>query len=100
MIFVFIRISFQVLMGAKDPKEFKKILLRIIEFESHLQIREVCEAIRQMYEAELIDVIDEVLDEPEPFNAASTKINKLFLVILVRRGVPPVGVEWGGGEYS
>ena len=42
--------------------------------DSHEEIRETCEAMRQMYDVELIDVIDEICpdEQQEPFKAAST----------------------------
>ena len=61
-----------IIEDADNPKDFKKTLLKIIKSASHEEIREICEALRQMYEIELIDVIDEVcpIEQQEPFKAA------------------------------
>ena len=58
---------FQELMSnTGDPNAFKNILCSMIfELGGTSKIREVCEAIRQMYNAYLIDVIDEVLTDDE-----------------------------------
>ncbi len=67
----------------QDSKDFKEQLIKLIESEHSNQIREVCEAIRQMYDVELIDVIDEVLDgdDAEPYSAASKQAGCLHLCV-------------------
>ena len=56
----------------QHPVEFKAALLDFLEINDCQEIRETCEAIRQMYQAELIDILEEVLEdeEAEPFKAA------------------------------
>ena len=66
-----IRLAANVLMKtAEDPKSFQKALLETIAEESANGIREICEAVRQMYQVELIDVIDDTLPEDEAFKSA------------------------------
>lgn len=58
---------------ADSTQDFKEGLIKMIKYETHSTIREVCEAISQMYDVELIDVIEDVLEErdQDPFKAAS-----------------------------
>ena len=67
-----IRLAANVLMKtAEDPKAFQKTLLETIAEESVVGIREICEAVRQMYQVELIDVVDEILGpDDQAFKAA------------------------------
>ena len=65
--------------ATEDPNAFKNVLCSLI-YESEnttSKIREVCEAIRQMYHINLIDVIDEVLTDEEGQEAykAASKFN-------------------------
>ena len=56
----------ELMSNTGDPNAFKNILCSMIfELGGTSKIREVCEAIRQMYNAYLIDVIDEVLTDEE-----------------------------------
>lgn len=56
----------ELMSNTGDPNAFKNILCSMIfELGGTSKIREVCEAIRQMYNAYLIDVIDEVLTDDE-----------------------------------
>ena len=67
-----IRLAANVLMKtAEDPKAFQKTLLETIAEESVVGIREICEAVRQMYQVELIDVVDEIFGpDDQAFKAA------------------------------
>ena len=62
----FLGIFQELMSNIGDPNAFKNILCSMIfELGGTSKIREVCEAIRQMYNAYLIDVIDEVLTDEE-----------------------------------
>lgn len=66
----------------EDGDHFKDALLQFLEINEHEEIRETCEAIRQMYQVDLIDVIDQVFedeqDKGEPFKAAGLE-NRKFI---------------------
>lgn len=58
--------------GTEDP-DFKQALLEVFKISEPAEIRETCEAIRQMYQADLIDVIADTVDQDrqsEPYKAA------------------------------
>ena len=56
--------------STEDSDAFKNVLCSMIfDVESSSKIREVSEAIRQMYDAYLTDVIDEVLTDEQEQNA-------------------------------
>ena len=65
--------------NTKDSNAFRNVLCSLIfDAECNYKTREVCEAIRQMYEVNLIDVIDEVLTDDEgqeAYKAASNSLN-------------------------
>ena len=55
----------------EDPNGFKEALLQLFETNEHEEIRETCEAIRQMYQVDLIDVVADILEkDSEPYKAA------------------------------
>ena len=64
-----------------DPESFKEVLLEFLQANEQERIRETCEAIRQMYEVELIDVINDVFEGQdqlsEAFEAACKSRNAL-----------------------
>ena len=66
-----------------DTNAFRNVLCSLIfDAECNYKGREVCEAIRQMYEVNLIDVIDEVLTDDEgqeAYKAASKSLTYLVL---------------------
>ena len=64
--------------GTEDP-DFKQALLQVFKISEPAEIRETCEAIRQMYQADLIDVIADTVyqdRQSEPYKAAS-KFNQM-----------------------
>ena len=64
--------------STEDSDAFKNVLCSMIfDVESSEKIREVSEAIRQMYDAYLTDVIDEVLTHEEEQNAYKS-LGKFF----------------------
>ena len=61
-----------------DPDVFEEKLLEFLQINEAEEIREVCEAIRQMYDIDLIDVINDVIhdeERSEPFTAAGKNHN-------------------------
>ena len=79
--------------GTENP-DFKQALLQVFKISEPAEIRETCEAIRQMYQADLIDVIADTVDQDrqsEPYKAAS-KFNQMtmqdlmliFMIFLVQ----------------
>ena len=72
--------------GTEDP-DFKQALLQVFKISEPAEIRETCEAIRQMYQADLIDVIADTVDQDrqsEPYKAAS-KFNQMTMLDLIYR---------------
>ena len=67
--------------GTEDP-DFKQALLQVFKISEPAEIRETCEAIRQMYQADLIDVIADTVDQSEPYKAAS-KFNQMTMLDLI-----------------
>ena len=70
--------------GTEDP-DFKQALLQVFKISEPAEIRETCEAIRQMYQADLIDVIADTVDQDrqsEPYKAAS-KFNQRTMLDLI-----------------
>ena len=70
--------------GTKDP-DFKLALLQVFKISEPVEIRETCEAIRQMYQADLIDVIADTVDQDrqsEPYKAASKFIQMTMLDLI------------------
>ena len=70
--------------GTEDP-DFKQALLEVFKISEPAEIRETCEAIRQMYQADLIDVIADTDDQDrqlEPYKAAS-KFNQMTMLDLI-----------------
>ena len=70
--------------GTEDP-DFKLALLQVFKISEPAEIRETCEAIRQMYQADLIDVIADTVDQDrqsEPYKAASKFIQMTMLDLI------------------
>ena len=70
--------------GTKDP-DFKLALLQVFKISEPVEIRETCEAIRQMYQADLIDVIADTVDQDRqsvPYKAASKFIQVTMLDLI------------------
>ena len=79
-----IRLAANVLMKtAEDPKAFQKAVLETIAEESFVGIREICEAVRQMYQVELIDVVDDIFGpDDQAFKAAIGKVQHLVVIFI------------------
>ena len=68
---------------AEDPKAFQKAVLETIAEESFVGIREICEAVRQMYQVELIDVVDDIFGpDDQAFKAAIGKVQHLVVIFI------------------
>ena len=60
-----------IMRETEDTNGFKEALLQLFETNEHEEIRETCEAIRQMYQVDLIDVVADILEkDSEPYKAA------------------------------
>ena len=85
------------MLGTEDP-DFKQALLQVFKISDPAEIRETCEAIRQMYQADLIDVVADTVDQDrqsEPYKAAS-KFNQMTMLDLIYLHVDVYDIFYSG----